>query len=542
MKEKINTLSGITLIALVVTIVILIILATISVNLVLNSGLLDRTTKGADLHKQEEGKEAIVLAISVLRSDTILNNEKLTLDYIGDHIHEELKIDKEDVTKNGEPTESVDVIYKDYEYKIDEDFNITIIGSKEERVEITYRYEIKEEEKVAIIYLTATTQDENGIKRIIKPDGTVKEYSNKEKEVTIEYTVKGNGKYLFTAEGNNGKTRKRTVKVEGLDYFNVSFDSAKDFLTIEQAHDTSLGTKTTEQNEIINTVGSLVSDHNILYASKIENDNWTVIGNAKAGTLDNYYLYDKYRTSEQYYYTEGTWTSWTSCTLSLASNSYGYANYTFNSSVGTYYTGDYTSIATNWGSASSPRYFYGPVTTGRGDSGKLIGSTLTQYRIYGAGLSDKREKRTKTSVRDVNRVKGTLIGEVVEDLAKGLPTNGTKAIDGVYYWYIRKTQAKPYYLYKYIDGEIQTTYDVKTSQVNTKEIKFAEEINTVKILVDANNTNYKLSISKDNENWIQIEDKTQLNGESEIELPEAWSNMYIKIERNGSIINQIVVK
>lgn len=315
MKEKINTLSGITLIALVVTIVILIILATISINLVLNSGLLDRTTKGANLHKQEEGKEAIVLAISALRSDCILNNKKLNLDYIGDHIHEELRIDKEDVTKNGTPTESVDVIYKDYEYEIDENFNITIIGSKEERVEITYRYEIKEEEKVSIIYVTATTQDEKGIKRIIKPDGSVQEYTAQEKEATIEYTVKANGKYVFTAEGNNGKSRKRTVKVAGLDYFNVSFDSTKDFLTIEQAHDTSIGTKTAEQNEVINAVGSLVSDNNILYATKVKNDSWTAVGNAKEGSINGYYLYDKYNITTSTYYTEGTWTSWQTSTV-----------------------------------------------------------------------------------------------------------------------------------------------------------------------------------------------------------------------------------
>lgn len=57
MKEKINSLSGITLIALVVTIVILIILATISVNIVMNGGLIDRSAKAKEVYEKEEGKE-----------------------------------------------------------------------------------------------------------------------------------------------------------------------------------------------------------------------------------------------------------------------------------------------------------------------------------------------------------------------------------------------------------------------------------------------------------------------------------------------------
>ena len=44
--------NGITLVALVVTIIILIILATISISIVFNGGLIDKAQKGGNLHEQ----------------------------------------------------------------------------------------------------------------------------------------------------------------------------------------------------------------------------------------------------------------------------------------------------------------------------------------------------------------------------------------------------------------------------------------------------------------------------------------------------------
>lgn len=55
--KKISKQNGITLIALIVSVIILVILASISINIVLNSGLIDRTERGADLYQKESAKE-----------------------------------------------------------------------------------------------------------------------------------------------------------------------------------------------------------------------------------------------------------------------------------------------------------------------------------------------------------------------------------------------------------------------------------------------------------------------------------------------------
>ena len=231
-KETPN--KGITLIALVITIIVLLILAGVSIaTLTGENGILNKATIATEKTKQEEGKEAILLAIDEMLAEKLQNGEKLTIAYIGDHIHEKLEIEKEDVTKNGEPTETVDVIYGDYEYEIDLNFNVTILGKTKQMIKIEYTYEKQEEQ--GIIHLKIKTEDKDGIKKVTKPDGTVQEYSNNEKEVTIDYIVKQNGKYKFIAEGYNGNKRAKTINVEELDYFNVSFDTTIDFLTIENA-------------------------------------------------------------------------------------------------------------------------------------------------------------------------------------------------------------------------------------------------------------------------------------------------------------------
>lgn len=133
-----------------------------------------------------------------------------------------------------------------------------------------------------------------------------------------------------------------------------------------------------------------------------------------------------------------------------------------------------------------------------------------------------------------------MLGEVIS--AAGVyPDNGNYKTGNATHWYKKTGNAKPYYLYKYKNEEIQTTYDIANKTINTKQINLNEEQENVKILVDSDNTDYKLYISKDNNNWTEI-NNANLNGETQITLPEKWSSLYIKIQTNNSIINKIAVK
>ncbi len=532
---------GITLIALVITIIVLLILTGVGIaTLTGENGILSKATVANGKTKQEEGREAIILAIDELLAEKLENGEKLTIDYIGDHIHEKLEIEKDNVTKNGEPTQTVDVIYGDYEYEIDDNYQVSILGSLKGKIAITALYE--KTGNIGVIHITAQTEDEKGIRRIIKPDGSIQDYANHEKEVSLDYQITQSGNYKFIAEGNNDSKRTKTVTVNDLDYLSVTFDQTNDFLTIENAYNKSKETLTDEAQEIVSEFSNIIPYQIICNAKKIELDNtWTLLGQSKIKVLNNFYLYDKYDIISKTVYEEGPWSEWKEYRLvnpSFNWESRPYESYSFDETSGNY-------IVSNYNKSISMKYSdigtlgYHPVPNVNVEDPWVVGQVLIQYK-HSASMAAG-EARTKGVIEHSILSKGDWKGEIISK--EGIyPDDGDYTIDDQTDWYQKKEQAKAYYLYKYDNNEIKTIYDVQNKIINTKKIDFGKSRQSVKILIQADNINYRISISKDNQNWIEIEDKSVLNGETDINLPEQCDNLYIKIEKNNSNISKIVVK
>ena len=183
MKRK----EGITLIALVITIIVLLILAGISIaSLTGENSILVKAESAKDKINQEQGKELIKIAINEMLIEKMEEGEELTLDYVEDNIHQKLEISKDEVIKIGEPTEALNVIYGEYEYKIDDQFKVEILGTIKGKLVIEVTYEVKG--NMAIIQVVAKTEDEKGIKRMILPNDKEEE-GNNQKEVKIEYMI-----------------------------------------------------------------------------------------------------------------------------------------------------------------------------------------------------------------------------------------------------------------------------------------------------------------------------------------------------------------
>ena len=113
--------------ALVVTIVILIILATISVNIVLNGALANRTQRGKEMHELEREKERLEL----IKADVASNRNylgKVTVDtYIEELINQRITT-TEEITDNGEGSKTVIT---------DTNYNVLIEPNGENDVKIT---------------------------------------------------------------------------------------------------------------------------------------------------------------------------------------------------------------------------------------------------------------------------------------------------------------------------------------------------------------------------------------------------------------------
>jgi len=136
--------NGITLIALVVTIVILIILATISISIILNDGFIDRTVRGKELHELEREKERLELVKTDVASNTN-HIGKVTVDTYVEELMNQNITTPEEVTDNGDGSKTV-ITDTGHTAETARDEDAVLISIKEKdlmKVTIKYIYTIR---------------------------------------------------------------------------------------------------------------------------------------------------------------------------------------------------------------------------------------------------------------------------------------------------------------------------------------------------------------------------------------------------------------
>ena len=210
--EKIINNKGITLVALVITIIVLLILAGISIQSITNTGLFANAKKAKEKSMEGQLKEEISLAIQSIQTEEIYKGNSVTLETLaGGQLEKELKDITAELTDgeiNGE--------YKDYEYTIDSNLNVTINGpvtgvriKGSAEVQTGYVFEGSTVE----IKVTASVT-EGTITGIEAPEGaTIKTDTSATEKV---YTVSKNGTYVFKITSDAGKTKNITAKVENI--------------------------------------------------------------------------------------------------------------------------------------------------------------------------------------------------------------------------------------------------------------------------------------------------------------------------------------
>ena len=211
MKKIINN-KGITLVALVITIVILLILAGVSIQAITNTGLFANAKKAKEKSMEGQLKEEISLAIQSIQTEEIYKGNSVTLETLaGGQLEKELKDITAELTDgeiNGE--------YKDYEYTIDSNLNVTINGPVT-GVRIKGNAEVQTgyvfEGSTVEIKVTASIT-EGTITGIEAPEeATIKTDTSATEKV---YTVSKSGTYIFKVTTDSGKTKKLKAKVDNI--------------------------------------------------------------------------------------------------------------------------------------------------------------------------------------------------------------------------------------------------------------------------------------------------------------------------------------
>lgn len=211
-KNQMKKQRGITLIALVITILIIVILAGVTINMTVGkNGIITRAVSAREDMKISEGKEKISLALLEMQTDRAIEGRNCDLDYISKNIDGKIKGAKIEGIK-GDPVVKIYISYKDYMFKITPDLQVLLMGNiniaEEPEIEIIRDVTQTGVEKVN---LTVKAKVEEGeISEIVKPDGTV-EYSDE-----VSYLVTENGAYTFKAVTAKGTTEEKTVNIQSI--------------------------------------------------------------------------------------------------------------------------------------------------------------------------------------------------------------------------------------------------------------------------------------------------------------------------------------
>lgn len=191
---------GITLVSLVVTIIILIILAVVGINLILGeNGIIIRSKSGSEEYIKAQLKEELEFKITDIQVQKIEKGENIRREDLNKLTEIGATIISTEIPTLGE--------YKDYEFMIDENYIVTIMGKAiGVKPEIKFTKDTEEIVDKVTITVNVTTTD-GTIEFITKPDGT------NTQETSFQYEATENKKYTFVAKGSNGRMTIASIDI-----------------------------------------------------------------------------------------------------------------------------------------------------------------------------------------------------------------------------------------------------------------------------------------------------------------------------------------
>ncbi len=201
---------GITLVALVITIIVLLILAGVVINLVLGeNGILQIGKKATEKHKIESIREKVELGMVDYKAKALLVDEEVTIESVLQEL-----VEKEVFDSIDKPEEIGVVGEYDVKLKYNENHEVVIEYIKKATgVRITYKLQpagYTNEPKVNIIFKVT-----GKVKSVTNPNSSVAYPQNN--VVEVEYEVTANGSYLFKVENEEGVVTDKEVIVDTID-------------------------------------------------------------------------------------------------------------------------------------------------------------------------------------------------------------------------------------------------------------------------------------------------------------------------------------
>ena len=212
---------GITLIALIITIIVLLILAGVTLNMVMGeNGIFGKANNAKNKTEVAQYEEELRMCVLELQTEEASNGRTFNMDTIRDNLDTYTqKLEDETIEWKEKDIEEPTGIYKGYNFYIDKKYGAHITD-KATGTQITMKIlsEIPETgyTNQDVNLKITITNNEKGLKQVTKPDGK-KENLNGAKTFEEEKTATENTKYTYVVTDTEGKEETKEVEIKIID-------------------------------------------------------------------------------------------------------------------------------------------------------------------------------------------------------------------------------------------------------------------------------------------------------------------------------------
>ena len=208
--------SAITLIALIITIIVLLILAGVTLNMVLGeNGIFGKANNAKNKTEVAQYEEELRMCVLELQTDAATNGTTFNMETIKNKFVEKVK-ELENTTEiefpTGESETRLDGTYKGYEFYIDDKY-AAHIGDKATGISLTTNLEPKGWTQGPVT-ATITIKSNNGINKVEPNEGS--KNGNNEYIITKE-NIAENTSFEYTVTDGQGNTQTKTAVINTID-------------------------------------------------------------------------------------------------------------------------------------------------------------------------------------------------------------------------------------------------------------------------------------------------------------------------------------
>ena len=207
--------SAITLIALIITIIVLLILAGVTLSMVLgDSGIFSKANQAKNKTEVAQYEEELRMCVLEIQADEATNGTTFGIDTIRKNLVEkvkELENTEEIEITSPEGNATIEGTYKGYEYKIDEKY-VVHIGDKATGIILKTSFEPKGWTNQNVT-ATITIKSNNGIKKVEPDEGS----KNGNEYIITKENITENTSFEYTVTDGQGNTQTKTAVIDTID-------------------------------------------------------------------------------------------------------------------------------------------------------------------------------------------------------------------------------------------------------------------------------------------------------------------------------------